>query len=420
MQKLIIEGEKRLYGEALVQGAKNSALPLLAACLLCEGETLLHNCPKLSDVYAACRILGCLGCECRAQGNDITVRADAPCGCCVPDDLMREMRSSIVFLGAVLGRTGECSLSFPGGCELGPRPIDMHLAALRRMGAEITERHGVLRCTCPTGLKGTGIILPFPSVGATENIILAAALAEGTTVIKNAAREPEIADLCCFLRACGARIIGEGSDTVVIEGVGSLQGCEYTVMPDRIVAATLMSAAAITGGEVSLIGARSSDLDAVIPVFEEMGCRIYTCPDRLFITRKLPLSSVRTVRTMPYPGFPTDAQALVTAVLAKAKGTSIIVENIFENRFRHVDELVRMGARIKAEGKVAVIDGVPKLYGAKVRASDLRGGAALAVAALAAEGVTEIGNVGFIDRGYEALERQLSSLGASASRECKI
>ena len=417
MQKFIIEGEKRLSGELKIQGAKNSALPLLAACILCEGETVLHNCPRLSDVYSACRILGCLGCGCRAEGSSITVNALSPCGCCVPEELMREMRSSIVFLGAVLGRTGECSLSFPGGCELGPRPIDMHLSALRRMGADITERHGLLHCVCPNGLHGARLALSFPSVGATENIMLAAVLANGTTVIKNAAREPEITDLALFLKACGARIKGEGSDTVVIEGVERLNGCEYTVMPDRIVTATMMSAAAITGGELALIGARASDIDAVIPVFEEMGCRVYPYSDRLFITRKLPLRSVRTVRTMPYPGFPTDAQALVMAVLTKAKGTSIIVENIFENRYRHVDELVRMGASIKAEGKVAVIDGVPALYGAKVKAADLRGGAALAVAALGAEGITELDGIRFIDRGYERLEEQLSSVGAAVRRE---
>ena len=234
MQKLVVEGDKRICGEITVQGAKNSALPLLAAALLAKGETVLHNCPKLSDVYAACRILGCLGCECRACGNTVTVKSDAPCGCCVPDELMREMRSSIVFLGAVLGRVGECCLSLPGGCELGPRPIDLHLDALRRMGAVITEKHGILRCECPGGLKGADIQLAFPSVGATENIMLAAALAKGDTVIRNAAREPEISDLAEFLNRCGARIRGAGSDTVFVEGVRELNGCEYTVMPDRI------------------------------------------------------------------------------------------------------------------------------------------------------------------------------------------
>jgi len=417
MQKFIVEGEKRLSGELKIQGAKNSALPLLAACLLTKNECTLKNCPALSDVYTSCRILGSLGCECRAEGSTVTVRASDPCGCCVPDDLMREMRSSIVFLGPALSRTGECILSFPGGCELGPRPIDMHLAALRRMGAEITEKHGMLCCRTNGRLKGTEISLPFPSVGATENVILAAVLADGTTVLKNAAREPEIIDLAAFLNKCGARIKGAGSDIVVIEGTAEIGGCEYDVMPDRIVVATMLAAVAAAGGEISLIGADRKTVDAVIPVFEQMGCGVYSCSDRLFAACNRPLRAVGTVRTMPYPGFPTDAQAPVMAALAKAEGTSVIVENIFENRYSHAGELLRMGADIRTEGKVAVIRGVKKLYGAKVRAADLRGGAALTVAALAAEGTTEISGVKFIDRGYETLEKQLASLGASIKRE---
>ena len=416
VQKLVIRGEKRLSGEMTVQGAKNSALPLLAGCVLCSGEVTLKNCPSLSDVFASCRILNCLGCKSRYHDHCVTVNASALSECAVPEDLMREMRSSIVFLGALLGRAGECELSFPGGCELGQRPIDMHLGALAQMGVQINEEFGVLCCRCPHGLHGAKISLSFPSVGATENIMLAAALAKGDTVIYNAAREPEITDLGDFLCSCGARISGHGTSTVAISGVSSLHGCEYEVMPDRIAAATYMSAAALTGGELDLKNARACDMQAVIPVFEQMGCQVFTYENRIFINCKRPLKAVRTVRTMPYPGFPTDAQAVVMAALTRARGTSVIVENIFCSRYRHVDELVRMGADIKTEGKVAVVEGVKRLYGARVRAADLRGGAALVLAGLAAQGETEVENVCYIDRGYENIEKCLRDAGASIVR----
>lgn len=416
MQRLIIHGGNKIAGEVSVQGAKNSALPLLAGCVLCSSETALHNCPELSDVFAACRILSGLGCHVWFKDGTAVVNSESITSSDVPDELMREMRSSIVFLGAILGRTGQCRLSFPGGCELGPRPIDMHLSALKQMGVKITEEYGTLDCKCPHGLKGAKINLSFPSVGATENIILAAVLAKGDTVIYNAAREPEISDLACFLNACGAKINGCGSGTVYITGVEKLHGCEYSVMPDRIVAATLMGAAAVTGGELDLKKVRPHDIQSVYPVFEQMGCGVFVYEDRIFINRKRPLRSVKTIRTMPYPGFPTDAQAVVMSVLTKAKGTSVIVENIFENRYRHVDELIRMGADIKAEGKVAVIEGVSSLYGAKVLATDLRGGAALMLAAFGAEGETSLGNIEFIDRGYEKVEKCFSDIGADIKR----
>lgn len=416
MQRLIIKGGKRLCGEMRIQGAKNSALPLLAGCLLAEGKTVLTRCPELSDVFAACRILNELGCKCSFRQNMAVTDPFSAEGYVITDELMREMRSSIVFLGAVLGRMGRCELSYPGGCELGPRPIDMHISALRQLGVRITEEHGRISCSCPKGIRGAKINLPFPSVGATENIMLAAVCAEGETVIQGAAREPEIKDLADFLNRCGGDIRGAGSSTIRMIGVKKLHGCEYEVMPDRIAAATYMAAAAATGGELGLLGVSCEDVQAVTAVFEEMGAAVYCPEDRIFISCASPMKAVRMIRTMPYPGFPTDAQAVVMAALATARGSSMMVENIFESRYRHVDELVRMGADIKVSGRTAVIQGVKRLCGANVRAQDLRGGAALTVAALGAEGVTSVGNVQYIDRGYELIERELSSVGADIRR----
>lgn len=417
MQRLIIKGGNKLCGDIKVQGAKNSALPLLAGCLLAGGRCRLTNCPELSDVYAACRILNELGCECRFRDNIAECDSAQMTSYRIPESLMREMRSSIVFLGAILGRMGKCELSLPGGCELGPRPIDMHITALRQMGVRIKDEYGTLKFSCKNGLKGARIDLSFPSVGATENVMLAAALAEGETIICNAAREPEIIDLADFIGRCGGDISGAGGGTVRIRGVKKLRGCEHRVMPDRIAAATYMAAAAVTGGELGLRDVRCSDVRSVIPVFEEMGCSVFCMKDSMFISCKTPLKAVTKIRTMPYPGFPTDAQAIVMAALATAKGTSMMVENIFESRYRHVDELLRMGADIRTEGRVAVIEGVQKLSGANVRAGDLRGGAALTVAALGAEGISTVENVRYIDRGYENIEKVLSSVGADIKRE---
>ncbi len=416
MQRLKIIGGQKLSGEISVHGAKNAALPLLAACVLAKGETVLHNCPRLSDSYAALRILSCLGCKCKREGDTAIINTDALTGFDVPDSLMREMRSSIVFLGAILGRCGKCKLSFPGGCELGPRPIDLHIKALRSLGAAIIEENGLMACEVQRSRRGARISLSFPSVGATENIILAASTAKGQTIIENAAREPEISDLAGFLNKCGAKIHGAGTSKVVIDGVDELNGCEYSVMPDRIVACTYMSAAAVTGGELNIKRVNFRDLTSIIPVFEEMGCAVFPFKDNIYISAKKSLTAVKTIRTMPYPGFPTDAQAILMAPLCKASGTSVIVENIFESRYRHVDELCRMGAKIKTEGRVAVIDGVKTLYGATVFATDLRGGAALVLAGLGAQGETLIGNVKYIDRGYENIERELSSVGGNVTR----
>lgn len=416
-RKLIVNGGRKLEGELRVHGAKNSALPLLSAAVLAHGETVLHNCPELTDVDAACRILTHLGCRCKRSGSTVTVDATNVSGYEIPDTLMREMRSSIVFLGAVLGRTGRCRLSFPGGCELGARPIDLHLAALRQMGAEIVEEHGYLDCTAVGGLHGAKITLSFPSVGATENILLAATAAKGLTEIHNAAREPEIVDLAECLGKFGARIGGAGESVITVEGAPRAVPCEHSVIPDRIVAGTYLCAAAITRGELILTDCEPSHMNGFIPVLESMGARIYTYGGgKMYLSCKKRLTAPPTIRTMPYPGFPTDIQAPFTALCSTVEGTSVFVETIFENRFRHVPELVRLGASIKTEGRVCVVQGVKRLSGAKVCAAELRGGAALVTAALAAEGTSEITGLCYIDRGYESLEGALRSAGADIKR----
>ena len=413
VSRYIINGRKRLSGEVEVQGSKNSSLPILAATMLTKGENVLFHCPVLSDVDAALRILRYLGCEASVQNGAVLVRTDSLSGCEIPDAFMREMRGSIVFLGALLSRQRRALISHPGGCELGPRPIDLHLKALRAMGAEISERYGVIECSAENGLRGADVALSFPSVGATENIILAAVLADGTTTITNAAREPEITDLCDYLTSCGAEIYGAGEGCVVINGVKSLSACSHTIISDRIVAATLMSAAAVTGSEIYLGGISSTHLASIIPVFEEAGCEVF-CRDGC-IRFKAPerLRAPSLIRTMPYPGFPTDAQAPVMAMSSVAGGSTVFVENIFENRFKHVSELCRLGADISVEGRVAVVKGVKGLYGAPIKAQELRGAAGLLIAALAAEGKSELTGINYLERGYESFEQTLCSLGAN-------
>ena len=336
--------------------------------------------------------------------------------CDIPDELMREMRSSIIFLGAILARQGEAVLSYPGGCELGPRPIDLHLAALRELGAEITERYGELRCKAKC-LRGTDITLAIPSVGATENAILAACGAEGTSVIYNAAREPEIVDLQALLRSMGARVNGAGGSIITVEGGAVLHGCTHRVIGDRIVCATYLCAAAAAGGEVRLTGVDYRAVSTVALSLAESGCEVRSEADAVSLRSTGALRSVRPVRTAPYPGFPTDAQPVLMAALLRSEGCTVFVENIFENRYRHVDELSRMGAEIRVAGRVAVVNGVRTLHSAAVKCTDLRGGAALVIAGLSAEGTTRVTELTHIDRGYDAIERDLAALGAQIRRE---
>ncbi|MGI6264183.1 MAG: UDP-N-acetylglucosamine 1-carboxyvinyltransferase [Acutalibacteraceae bacterium] len=416
MEKLIVEGGHRLQGEIPIHGAKNGALPVLAATLLADGASVIENCPDLADVRASAAILRWLGCKVTFDHGTATVDPAGLCRSDVPHRLMREMRSSIVFLGAIAARTGEADLSFPGGCELGPRPIDLHLSALRRMGMTVREEGGALCCRCNGGLRGADIPLAFPSVGATENVLLAAVTAKGVTTITNAAREPEIRDLCDYLRRCGARIAGDGEGVIRIEGVPRLHGGTHRVLPDRIEAATFLAGGAVTGGSITLRGAKPAHLAAVLPVFEEAGCDLRLTEDTVSLRAPKRLRRIKTVRTMPYPGFPTDAQAPLMAMACVAEGTSVFVENIFESRYRHVDELARLGARIKVEGRVAVVDGVSRLSGAPVECTDLRGGAALVIAALAAQGETTVTALHHLDRGYEDLAGCLTRAGAVVRR----
>ncbi|MBS6281673.1 MAG: UDP-N-acetylglucosamine 1-carboxyvinyltransferase [Oscillospiraceae bacterium] len=416
MSAYLVEGGNRLQGTARVHGAKNSVLPILAATILCPGESVVHNCPDLSDVRASIAILEHLGCRVERAGDTVTVDASALTGRDVPDALMREMRSSVIFLGAILARLGEAIMSFPGGCELGPRPIDLHLAAIRSLGAQVREQGGELHCSAAGGLAGCEITFSIPSVGATENAMLCACGAEGVTVICNAAREPEIVDLQAFLRALGADVRGAGTSVITVRGKKPLRGGEHTVMPDRIVAATLLTAVAAAGGEAELLGTDYRQLSTVTAVLTEAGCRIRSGSDSIHICREAPLRGVRPIRTAPYPGFPTDAQPPVMAALCRGTGTTVFVENMFESRYRHVDELSRMGADIRVEGKVAVVCGVERLHGAALQAADLRGGAALVVAALGAEGRSEITGLHHMDRGYYGLEDTLRGLGADIVR----
>lgn len=415
MSRLLIQGGNRLAGEVTIQGAKNSVLPVLAATILTGGEVELRRCPRLRDVEASIRILQALGCRAAWQGDNLAVDTSRMSGCAIPDALMREMRSSAIFLGAILARCGQAELSYPGGCELGPRPIDLHISGLRALGAEIDDTGGTLHCKAQK-LTGREIVLGFPSVGATENLMLAACGAEGVTVLSNAAREPEIEDLQNFLNTCGGEVTGGGTSTVVIRGGRPLHGGTYTVIPDRIAAATYLCAAVSAGGDIFLRGAREAHLSTVTAALREAGCAITADSSGIACRCGGRLNAPRPIRTAPYPGFPTDAQAIVMAALLRCRGAAVFEENLFSSRYRHVDELARMGADIRTSGRVAVVLGVERLHGAAVRSTDLRGGAALCVAALTAEGETVVSDIAHIDRGYQSLEQDLTALGAEIRR----
>lgn len=416
MNKFIIKKSDRLCGEIFVQGSKNSVLPILAATVLTDSETVLHNCPDLSDVSAALSILEGLGCTVKREGHTLTVNSEGVNSSEISDSLMTKMRSSVMFLGAILGRTGKAVLTTPGGCDIGLRPIDIHIDAVKRLGVRTEREREKLMFFADGGLKGANIYLPFPSVGATENILLASCLAKGKTVIYNAAKEPEINDLARFLICAGAKINFRQDGAIEVEGVKKLHGTQYTVMPDRIAAGSYLLSAAATGGKLKVCNLASGYLGALIPVLCEMGCEVSEGEKSISLSAPDRLNCTKTVRTLPYPGFPTDLQAPLCAALLRAKGTSMIVENIFEARFKHIPELVRLGAKIQIQGRAAVIRGVDKLSANRLKAYDLRGGFSLIIAALQAQGKSEISCIGHIDRGYEAPEKVLSMLGADIKR----
>jgi UDP-N-acetylglucosamine 1-carboxyvinyltransferase len=405
-----VVGGNCLQGSIRVEGSKNAVLPVLAATVLNKGESVIENVPALNDVETMLQILKSLGCRIEYKDHTVWVDASKITSNEMPSSLVKQMRSSIILLGSLLGRTGKVVTTYPGGCAIGVRPIDLHLKGLRQLGASI-ETQGQIVCEGKE-LKGTEIQLDYPSVGATENIMLAAVLAKGTTIIRNAAKEPEIVDLQGFLNSMGARVYGAGNHIIRIDGVERLHDARYSVIPDRIAAETYMVAAAISGGEILLEDVIVEHLHPVIDKLKESGCTIETNCVTLKIKAPKQIKAVDLVRTLPYPGFPTDAQPQMMAAMCIAQGSSIFIENIFENRYRHVDELVKMGADIKVDGRIAVVRGVSKLSGTSVVAKDLRGGAALVLAGLAAEGATLVEGVEHIDRGYENLGGKLKSLGA--------
>ncbi len=415
MQKILIRGGRALRGTVAVSGSKNAGLPLLFASLLTPERCTIRGLPRVADITTSLRLLERLGALVGdGEFSTIMVEARTLTSSEAPYDLVKTMRASFLALGPLVARTGRARVSTPGGCAIGSRPVDIHLAGLERLGARIRQAHGYVEAEAPR-LRGARITLDFPSVGATENVMMAATLAEGTTVIENAAREPEIGDLAAALGAMGARISGTGTSVVRIDGVRELGGFDHVVIPDRIEAGTLLLAGAITGGEVHVAGARADHLDALVAKLEQVGVAIEPRADGITVRGAQALGRA-DVRTAPYPGFPTDLQAQFMALMTLGDGQSVITETIFENRFMHVQELVRMGADVRVDGRSAAVRGVATLSGAPVMATDLRASVCLVLAGLAAHNTTEVSRVYHLDRGYERLEQKLSALGADIAR----
>lgn len=417
MEKLIVKGGNRLVGAVKTSGAKNAVLPIIAASILGTTPSHLDEVPMLEDVHTISEVLKCLGLsvECSPEKNVLDIDSTEITSYEAPYELVRTMRASFLVMGPLLARIGKARISMPGGCAIGARPIDIHLKGFEALGVKIEQGHGYIEASAPEGLKGTGIYFDFPSVGATENIMMAASLAEGTTILENAAEEPEIVDLANYLNKMGAKIRGAGTDTIRIEGVDKLHGADYTIIPDRIEAGTYMIAAAMTGGDIVVENVLPEHQKPLIAKLREAGAVVEEDIDKVRVIGKNPLKAV-SIKTLPYPGFPTDMQAQMMAMMVIAEGRSKVTETVFENRFMHVVELNRMGAQISTEGRSAVIDGPCKLTGCDVRATDLRAGAAMILAGLVAEGTTRIGDLHHIDRGYENIVAKLKKLGADIER----
>jgi len=416
LEKIIVRGGKRLSGTVKVEGAKNAVLPVIAATLLAsEGKSVIHDVPELSDVYTISEVLRHLGADVTVGNNNIVVDASGELTIEAPFEYVRKMRASVLVMGPLLARKGRARVALPGGCAIGSRPIDQHLKGFEAMGATVKIGNGFIDAEVNGKLRGAKIYLDFPSVGATENIMMAAVLAEGTTVIENCAKEPEIVDLANFLNAMGAKVRGAGTGTIRIDGVTTLYGAEHAVIPDRIEAGTFMIAAAITGGDVLVQGAVPEHLTSLIAKLEEMGVTIIEEDSGLRVIAPDKLKAV-DVKTMPHPGFPTDMQSQMMALLMKAEGTSMVTETVFENRFMHVEEFRRMNADMKIEGRSVIINGPCNLQGAEVAATDLRAAAALILAGLAAEGYTRVTELKHLDRGYVRFHEKLAALGADIER----
>lgn len=421
MEKIVVKGVKELKGEVDISSAKNSILPIIAATILCSEPIIIENTPKLEDVDVICKLLSELNCDVDISNvnNRLTINAKNIVEMDANTELMRKMRASFLIMGPMLARFGYCKLSLPGGCNIGSRPIDLHLKGFKLLGADVITDHGFVEVKAKK-IIGNRIYLDFPSVGATENIMMASVFAEGSTIIENAAEEPEIWDLARFLNKMGAKIKGAGLGKITIEGVKSLKGTAYTPIHDRIEAGTFMIAAAITNSKIKINGANEEHLRPVIEKLKECGVIFSDYKNDSVVVdgriEKKPLD----IKTLPYPGFPTDMQAQMMGLLSIVEGVSVITETVFENRFMHVAELNRMGANIKIDGRIAIIEGVPKITGCQVKATDLRGGAAMILSGLAAEGETEISDVYHIDRGYDNIEQKFRNLGAEIYRVKRI